>query len=80
MGGVGYQFGIAGRSSVMLQLWLAVAFAAVVAVIAQLDRPTSGMLRVSQQPMLDLQARLGAPPTAETTTPASPDSAGHRGR
>jgi hypothetical protein len=80
MGGVGYQFGIAGRSSVMLELWLAIAFAAVVTVIAQLDRPTSGMLRVSQQPMLDLQARLEAPPTTETATPVAPDSTGHRGR
>ena len=80
MGGVGYQFGIRGQSSFLLHLWLAVAFAAVVMVIAQLDRPTSGMLRVSQQPMLDLKARLDAGTAAGTATPGAPDSSGHRGR
>jgi hypothetical protein len=30
----------------------------VVLLIAQLDRPTEGALRISQQPMLDLERRL----------------------
>ena len=58
MGGVGYQFGIAGRSSILMNLFLAVAFSAVITLIAQLDRPTEGFMIVNQKPMLDLQRRI----------------------
>ena len=58
MTAVGFQFGIAGRNSLLINLSLAVALSAVITLIAQLDRPTEGPLRVSHQPMLDLQRRL----------------------
>jgi hypothetical protein len=61
MGGVGFQFGILGRYSVAVNLILAVSFALVVYLIADLDRATSGMLKVSQQPMVELQEKLSAP-------------------
>lgn len=62
MGGVGYQFGLVGRSSILLNLFLAVAFSAVITLIAQLDRPTEGFLQVNQRPMLDLQRRMDQAP------------------
>jgi hypothetical protein len=61
MGGVGYQFGIAGRSSKLLKLCLAVALSAVVTLIAQLDRPAEGVRLVTQKPMFDLQRRIHGP-------------------
>jgi len=58
MSGVGFQFGIAGRGSMIVKVGLALAFAAVVVLIAQLDRVHLGGIEVNQQPLLDLQARL----------------------
>jgi hypothetical protein len=58
---VGFQFGISGRASIVVILWLAVAFSAVVTLIAHLDRPIDSALRVSQQPMLDLVRDLRNP-------------------
>ena len=40
---------------------LVLAFSAVVTLIADLDRPQEGLLRVSQQTMIDLQKTLAAP-------------------
>jgi hypothetical protein len=58
MAAVGYQFGVLGRTGVAFHLVLAVSFSLVVTLIADLDRGTSSLLKVSQQPMVDLQARL----------------------
>jgi hypothetical protein len=58
MGGVGYQFGVVGRTGFLIHLVLALTFSAVVFVIADLDRPLHGLLQVSQQPMLELRERL----------------------
>ena len=55
---VGYQFGIAGRYSAAEILILALSFSLVVTLIADLDRATSGIVKVNQQPMVDLQQRL----------------------
>jgi hypothetical protein len=54
----GYRAGIAGRRSMTATLALVLAFSAVILLIADLDRPQEGFLKVSQQPMLDLQSRL----------------------
>jgi hypothetical protein len=56
----GYRAGLAGRRSIVATLALGLAFSAVIAVIADLDRPQEGLLKVSQQALLDLQARLHA--------------------
>lgn len=61
MGAVGFQFGIAGRGSVFIQVALALAFAAVVMLIAQLDRTHQGGIELNQQPLLDLQESLNTP-------------------
>jgi uncharacterized membrane protein YbhN (UPF0104 family) len=57
---VGYQFGLTGMRALAGVLVLAVAFSAVMLLVTDLDRPQEGLLRVSQQPMLDLQQRLNA--------------------
>jgi hypothetical protein len=61
MTGVGYQFGVAGRGGFLIHLVLALSFSAVVYVIADLDWPLQGLLKVSQQPMLELRERLDRP-------------------
>jgi hypothetical protein len=58
MGITGYRAGIGKRRSLVANLILVLAFAAVIVLIADLDRPQEGFLKVSQQAMLDLQARL----------------------
>ena len=57
---LGYQFGVAGRNNLVVQTILAVGFATVVALIADLDQP-DGAVRVDQRPMLLLQRQLAAP-------------------
>jgi len=52
---VGYAFGLYGRRQIFSMSVLALAITLVLAVIIDLDRPRSGFIRVSQQPMLDLQ-------------------------
>jgi hypothetical protein len=58
---VGYQFGLTGVRSWMLIFFLVAAFSTVITLIANLDRAQSGMLQVSQQPLLDLLVKFGAP-------------------
>lgn len=60
MAAVGYQFGLAGHDSRLIHIALAIAFSAVVWLIADLDRANEGALRVSQQPMLQLHQKLNA--------------------
>jgi hypothetical protein len=58
MVGVGYQTGIAGSKRSMARPILALSFAMVFALIASLDRPDSGVLKVTQQPLVDLQTLM----------------------
>lgn len=58
---VGYQFGILGRYSATEILILALSFSLVVLLIADLDRATSGVIKVDQQPMIELQQKLSRP-------------------
>jgi hypothetical protein len=60
MGMMGYREGISGRRSILASLALAFAFSAVLVLIVDLDRPQQGLVKVSQQAMLDLQAKLGS--------------------
>jgi hypothetical protein len=52
---VGYAFGLNGRRQMFSICALAVAITLVLGVVVDLDRPRSGFIRVSQQPMIDLQ-------------------------
>ena len=60
MMGVGYQTGIAGSKRSMARPILALSFALVFALIASLDRPDSGVLKVTQQPLIDLRDAMAA--------------------
>jgi hypothetical protein len=52
---VGYTFGLNGRRQIFSMCVLALAITLVLALIIDLDRPRRGFIRVSQQPMIDLQ-------------------------
>ena len=54
---VGYSFGVNGRRNIFSMCMLSVSIALVLAVIIDLDRPRSGFIRGSQQPMIDLLQR-----------------------
>jgi hypothetical protein len=58
MGAMGYQAGLSGGSRSLAGSALALAFSAVILLIADLDRPREGLLKVSQQPMVDLQESM----------------------
>ena len=58
---MGYHAGLAGSGRSLALLALVLAFSAVVTLIVDLDRPQEGLLRVSQQTMIDLQKTLVAP-------------------
>jgi hypothetical protein len=60
MMGVGYQTGIAGSKRSLARPILALSFALVFALIASLDRPDSGVIKVTQQPLIDLRASMAA--------------------
>ena len=57
---VGYQTGIAGSKRSLAWPILALSFALVFALIAALDRPDSGILKVTQQPLIDLRDAMDA--------------------
>lgn len=54
---VGYSFGVNGRRNIFSMCVLAVSITLVLGVIIDLDRPRSGFIRGSQQPMVDLLRR-----------------------
>ena len=58
---VGYDFGITGHRHALSEVLLVVSITLVMAVIVELDRPHSGVVRVSQRPLVELQQRLAAP-------------------
>ena len=57
---VGYQVGMSGVRRLRGAPMLATAFTLVILMIADLDRPGEGFMRVSQQPLLDVQASMAA--------------------
>ncbi len=61
---LGYQQGLSGSRRSLAVGALALTFSAVILLIADLDRPQQGLLRVSQRSMRDLQRSMAAP-TAE---------------
>ena len=59
---IGYQSGLSGSRRSAAMATLAIAFAAIIMLIADLDRPQEGFLRTSQQSMLDLQRSIRETP------------------
>jgi hypothetical protein len=60
MGAMGYQEGLAGTRRSLVSLVVVVTFAIVIFLIVDLDRPYEGLLRTSQQSMLDLEKSMRA--------------------
>lgn len=58
---VGYDFGITGHRHPLSEALVIISIMMVLALIVELDHPHSGIIRVSQQPLVDLQHRLAAP-------------------
>jgi hypothetical protein len=52
---VGYTFGLNGQRQIFSMCVLALAITLVLALIIDLDQPRSGLIRVSQQPIIELQ-------------------------
>ena len=61
-GGNGYQAGLAGTRKSLAVFAVAVTFSVVIELIADLDLPQEGILKVSQQPLIDLQQSMKVPP------------------
>jgi hypothetical protein len=58
---MGYHAGLSGTRRSLAILAVAVTFAVVIELIADLDRPQEGVLRVSQQALLDVQRSMNVP-------------------
>lgn len=61
MAALGFEFGQTGARSWTVIIMLMIVFTTVVMMIADLDRSQGGLLRVSQQPLLDLINMMGSP-------------------
>jgi hypothetical protein len=55
---VGYNFGLSGLRKPFSICLMALAITLVLAIIVDVDRPREGLIRVSQQPVLDLRQQL----------------------
>ena len=55
---VGYGLGLSGSSRSMSTLALAVAFSIIIALVVDLDRPQSGLLKISQRAMEDVRETM----------------------
>jgi hypothetical protein len=58
---MGYHAGLSGTRRSLAIVAVAVTFAVVIELIADLDRPQQGILRVSQQALLDVQRAMNPP-------------------
>jgi len=59
---VGFHFAQSRHRQILVSLILAIAFSSILVLIADLDRAAEGTVRVSQQPLIDLQRRLDTTP------------------
>jgi len=60
MAGMGYHVGVTGKRRWLAASVLVLAFSIVMWLIADLDHPMGGFLRVNQQTMIDLRDGLSA--------------------
>jgi hypothetical protein len=63
LAGMGYHAGMVGTRRSLAILAVAFTFSVVIELIADLDRPQEGVLKVSQQALLDLQRSMTVPPS-----------------
>ena len=57
---MGYHMGLTGTTRSPAVVVMAVSFALVICLVADLDRPHEGRIRVNQQPLIDLQTMMRA--------------------
>ena len=57
---LGFQFGIAGKSNMLVIFSLALTLAAVIWLILALDNPKLGLIKVNQQQIFDLQKEINS--------------------
>jgi hypothetical protein len=57
---VGYTFGLTGVRQPFSICMLSLSITMVLGIIVDLERPREGLIRVSQQPLIDLQEQLGS--------------------
>jgi hypothetical protein len=57
---VGYHFGRSSKGNVTVNCALAICFALVISLIVDVDRGAAGLLNISNEPMVELQAKLEA--------------------
>lgn len=55
---LGYQIGVSGKVSFVLNLFLGLTFALVIWLILVLDRPELGIAKIDHQPLIDLQTEF----------------------
>jgi hypothetical protein len=58
---MGYLEGLTGTRRSLAVIAVAIAFSVVIELIADLDRPQEGVLKVSQRALLDVQRSMNAP-------------------
>ncbi len=61
LGAMGYHAGLSRTSRSLVELAVAVTFSVVIGLIADLDRPQEGVLKVSQQALIDLRQSMQVP-------------------
>jgi len=61
LGMVGYMAGLKRRRSILSAVVMVVALGVVLTIVIDLDRPTEGLIQVSQQALLDVQRWIGLP-------------------
>lgn len=64
LGMVGYNAGLTRQRSPVTAFAMIAVLGAVITLVVDLDRPRDGFLKVSQQPLIDLQEQIGAFPQA----------------
>ena len=55
---IGYQFGISGKGSFRINVFLAIIFGVVMFLITSLDRPEKGLARLNQKPVFSLEKQM----------------------
>ena len=55
---IGYQFGISGKGSFRINVFLAIIFGVVMFLILSLDRPEKGLARLNQKPVMSLEKQM----------------------
>jgi hypothetical protein len=55
---IGYQFGISGKGSFRINIFLAIIFGVVMFLISSLDRPEKGLARLNQKPVMSLEKQM----------------------